>query len=301
MAAFNLYEHFIRYVKPKKFKAMLTCSSRAACVDIYYFLKKLNGINPAVVITPHNQNEGDDENNTTESLQKIRDFFSTEIDPLYHANYDHYEDTVTAQFVDPEGEIDLLIVKDKLLTGFDAPVAAVLYVDKSMKDHTLLQAIARVNRVYINKEFGLVVDYFGIFKQLNSALDLYGDEKSGLSGFDPQDIRSSIISLTEEKAEIEERHKNLWGLFAGIPKNETKPNVWHERLRDDAVRKQFYEALASFGKRADFLFTSLSLYEAVGGKQAENYRRDYIKIKCGNSFRFSVPVEQKRTPLRPDR
>ena len=69
-------------------------------------------------------------------------------------------------------------MKDKLLTGFDAPIAAVLYVDKKLKDHTLLQAIARVNRVYTDKDFGLVVDYMGIFKKLNSALDLYSDEQS---------------------------------------------------------------------------------------------------------------------------
>ena len=59
-------------------------------------------------------------------------------------NYDAYEDSVTGRFTDPDGDVDLLIVKDKLLTGFDAPIAAVLYVDKKLQDHTLLQAIARV-------------------------------------------------------------------------------------------------------------------------------------------------------------
>ena len=183
MVAFDLHEHFINYVKPKRFKAMLTCSSRAAAVEIYYLLKSLGGINPAVVITPHTQKEGDDEKNTKETQKIIADFFKKEVDPLYKNNYDTYEDSVTGAFINKDGDIDLLIVKDKLLTGFDAPIAAVLYVDKPLKDHTLLQAIARVNRVYENKDFGLIVDYIGIFKKLNSALDLYNDEKSGMNGF----------------------------------------------------------------------------------------------------------------------
>lgn len=106
---------------------------------------------------------------------------------------------MTNSFVDPEGDIDLLIVKDKLLTGFDAPIAAVLYIDKYMQDHTLLQAIARVNRVYENKDFGLIVDYIGIFKKLNTALDLYSDEKSGMNLFYSDDIRGAVFTVLEEK------------------------------------------------------------------------------------------------------
>ncbi|MDR0313325.1 MAG: HsdR family type I site-specific deoxyribonuclease [Treponema sp.] len=293
MIAFNLYEHFIRFVKPKKFKAMLTCSSRAACVEIYYCLKKLSGINPAVVITPNNQEEGDDENNTTESLRQIGQFFAAEIDPLYKNDYAHYEDTVTAQFVDPDGDIDLLIVKDKLLTGFDAPVAAVLYIDKKMQDHTLYQAIARVNRIYPNKEFGLIVDYYGVFKHLNSALDIYGNEQSGTNDFDPDDMKSGIISPDKEKAEIEARHRALWEIFAGIVKNEKRPNVWHDRLIDDTRRKQFYLAHASFGKWVDFLFTSYELFKVVGKKQAYQYRKDYYffkKLKDGATLRFNERI-----------
>jgi len=293
MVAYDVYEHFLRFAKPKKFKAMLTCSSRAACVEIYYHLKKLSGINPAVVITPNDQKEGDDENNTTESLRQIGQFFAAEIDPLYKGDYAHYEDTVTAQFIDPDGTIDLLIVKDKLLTGFDAPVAAVLYVDKKMQDHTLLQAIARVNRVYPNKEFGLIIDYYGVFKQLNSALDLYSDEQSGMDGFNPEDIRSSVVSLAEEKANIEAKHHALWKIFAGINENEQRPNQWYERLADDTVRKQFYETLASFGKWVDFLVTSYELFKAVGKKQAKQYKQDYLffkKLKDGVTLRYNERI-----------
>jgi type I restriction enzyme R subunit len=297
MIAFDLHEHFLTYVKPKHFKAMLTCSSRAAAVQMFYKLRDLGGITPAVVITPNNAKEGDDEENTPQAEKIIGDFFRKEIDPLYKNNYDDYEDSVTGAFVDPEGDIDLLIVKDKLLTGFDAPVAAVLYVDKKLQDHTLLQAIARVNRVYHNKDFGLIVDYIGIFKKLNTALDLYGDEQSGMDSFDKTDIENAISSVSDEKTKLEDSHKGLWKIFDGIDKNETSANVWQERLREFDVRKDFYDKLSSFAKQVDFMFSSYELYQSVGEKKAEEYRRDYLffkKLKDSVSLRFNDSVDFSR-------
>ena len=84
--------------------------------------------------------------------------------------------------------INILIVKDKLLTGFDAPVAGVLYIDKPMQEHNLLQAIARVNRVYKGKDFGLIVDYWGVFSKLNKAIDMYNDAESKFNEYDNEDI-----------------------------------------------------------------------------------------------------------------
>lgn len=294
MIAFDIHEHFQSYVKPKKFKAMLTCSSRAAAVQMFYKLRDLDGINPAVVITPNSAKEGDDEENTTQSQKIIGDFFRKEVDPLFKNNYEAYEDSVTGEFIDPEGNIDLLIVKDKLLTGFDAPIAAVLYVDKKLKDHTLLQAIARVNRIYDNKDFGLIVDYIGIFKKLNTALDLYSDASSGLDSFDPADIQSAVASVTEEKKALIQAHKALWELFEGIDKNESSANVWQEHLRIYELRKQFYDALSVFAKRLDFMYSSRELFDVVGFEQAERYRKDYLffkKLKDSVSLRFNDSVD----------
>lgn len=294
MIAFDLHEHFLNYVKPKGFKAMLTCSSRAAAVELYYKLRGLGGITPAVVITPNTAKEGDDEQNTPQTLKTIADFFRKEVDPLYKNNYEAYEESVTGEFTDPEGDIDLLIVKDKLLTGFDAPVAAVLYVDKKLQDHTLLQAIARVNRVFDNKDFGLIVDYIGIFKKLNSALDLYSDDQSGMNTFDKADIQNAISAVLEEKNKLETAHNNLWKIFEGISKNETNANVWQEKLREYDTRKDFYEKLSAFAKLVDFMFSSYELFEAVGDKKAEEYRKDYLffkKLKDSVSLRFNDSVD----------
>lgn len=294
MIAFDLHEHFLNYVKPKHFKAILTCSSRAVAVEMFYKLRDLGGITPAVVITPNTAKEGDDEENTPQTLKIIGDFFKKEIDPLYKNNYDAYEDSVTGEFVDPEGAVDLLIVKDKLLTGFDAPVAAVLYVDKKLQDHTLLQAIARVNRVYDNKDFGLIVDYIGIFKKLNSALDLYSDEQSGMNTFEQAEIDNAISAVVEEKNKLEKAHQDLWDIFSGISKNETAANVWQVSLREYDVRKDFYEKLSLFAKLVDFMYSNYELYEAVGDKKAEEYRKDYLffkKLKDSVTLRFNDSVD----------
>lgn len=294
MIAFDLQEHFLNYVKPKHFKAILTCSSRETAIRMFYKLRDLGGITPAVVITPNSAREGNDDENTPQAQKIIGDFFKKEVDPLFKNNYELYEDSITGQFVDPEGDIDLLIVKDKLLTGFDAPVAAVLYVDKPLRDHTLLQAIARVNRVFDNKDFGLIVDYIGIFKKLNSALDLYSDEQSGMDCFDQSEIENAILAVTEEKNKLEKTHNDLWSIFAEISRSETSANIWQERLRENEVRKSFYEVLSAFAKLVDFMFSNYELYEAVGDKKAEEYHNDYLffkKLKDSVSLRFNDSVD----------
>lgn len=294
MVAFDLYEHFISYVKPKGFKAMLTCSSRFAAVEMFYLLRNLDGITPSVVITPNTAKEGEDEVNTSETKKRIGDFFAKEVDPMFKNNYEAYEDKVTNEFVDPEGDINLLIVKDKLLTGFDAPPAAVLYVDKKLQDHTLLQAIARVNRVFENKDFGLIVDYIGIFKKLNSALDLYTDSISGMDEFNSQDIEDSIISISEQKTKLEQLHKSLWDIFDGIDINEKRSDIWQERLREYETRTNFYETLASYAKLVDLLYSSYDFFESVGFEQAEKYKKDYSffkKLKDSVTLRFNDRVD----------
>lgn len=119
---------------------------------------------PRVVITFGDKREGDGDDMTTTAIKKIKDYHDKMVKPLFGDNDEKYNDSVCDDFKNPDGDINMLIVKDMLLTGFDAPVAGVLYVDKTLQEHNLLQAIARVNRVYKGKDFGLIVDYWGIFK-----------------------------------------------------------------------------------------------------------------------------------------
>ena len=107
----------------------------------------------------------------------------------------------------------IVIVQSMLLTGFDAPPLSVLYIDKPMKEHTLLQAIARVNRIAAGKDFGLIVDYWGLFGNLNNAMEMYSDDRSGLSGYDPADIADSIATAAEGQEKLKQAHKELCDEF----------------------------------------------------------------------------------------
>ncbi len=116
-----------------------------------------------------------------------------------HGGEDAYNKTIIEQFKGP-ADPDIIIVVDKLLTGFDAPRNTVLYVARKLREHGLLQAIARVNRVFDEdgapeKPFGYIVDYTGIFKNLGEALSAYDQ----LEGFSEADIAQSIVSIRDER------------------------------------------------------------------------------------------------------
>src|SRR5262245_35417456 len=109
-------------------------------------------------------------------------------------------------------EPEIIIVVDKLLTGFDSPRNMVLYLDKNLKGHALLQAIARVNRLYEGKEFGFVIDYFGVLDELGEALDIY----ASLPEFEREDLTSALTDISEESAKLPRRHSELLDIFKGV-------------------------------------------------------------------------------------
>ncbi len=132
---------------------------------------------------------------------------------------------------------------DKLLTGFDAPCNTVLYIDKRLKDHNILQAIARVNRLFDGKDFGLVVDYRGIFGELDKAVKKY----DALSGFDDEDIEGTFTPVDEEVGKLKERHTNVWAVFNGVV-NKKDLEQMQQWLRPEDVRQDFYDTLNQFTK-----------------------------------------------------
>ncbi len=178
MIALDIAEHFKERVRPNGFKAQVVAPSRAAAMR---YAENLNNLglkaNPIITTTP---NDGAEFN------------VARQLD----------QDTVTNAFVDPEGDPEVLVVVDMLLTGFDAPVEQVLYLDRPLREHGLLQAIARVNRrfshswdgVETEKTYGLVVDYHGVSRDLEEAL----------STFDWPDVQDSMRELEEDPGPLME-------------------------------------------------------------------------------------------------
>ena len=114
-------------------------------------------------------------------------------------------------------EIDLLIVVDKLLTGFDEPKNAVLYIDKPLKEHNLIQAIARVNRLHDQKKFGLLIDYRGILAELDTTIADYQNLAAKTQGgYDINDIDGLYHQMSTEYKRLPRLHKSLWAIFENV-------------------------------------------------------------------------------------
>lgn len=296
LIAFDIYDHFINYCMPKGLKAMVVCASRGAAVEMYNVLKTMRGVNPRVVITFGDKREGDDDDNTSTAVKKIKEYHDRIVKPLFGDNDEKYDESVCEDFKNPEGDINMLIVKDKLLTGFDAPIAGVLYIDKSIQEHSLLQAIARVNRVYKGKDFGLIVDYWGVFGKLNMAIDMYNDAESGFNQFDDEDITDAIYGPVDEKNKLSEAHKALWSMFNGVSNNATS-NEWQKHLADEQTRKEFYEKLRIFASLLNLALTSREIFVEVGYDQIEKYRADYLffkKLKDAVTIRYDDSVDYSK-------
>lgn len=131
-----------------------------------------------------------------------------------------------------------LCVCTKLLTGFDAPVEQVLYLDRQIKEHNLLQAIARVNRTYASKEHGLVVDYYNVARHLKEALDVYSEE----------DVKGALIDIADELPRLRDRHQRVVGFLArhGIADLWDQEEEAVELLRDPRLRAEFVVRLKQF-------------------------------------------------------
>ncbi len=113
------------------------------------------------------------------------------------------------RFKDPNDATKILIVVDMLLVGYDVPIVQVMYLDKGLREHTLLQAIARVNRLYdVRKTYGLIVDYCGITKDLQKALAIFEEE----------DIKGALEPAEKELEELKNRHQEVMSFFTDIDK-----------------------------------------------------------------------------------
>ena len=181
-----------------------------------------------------------------------------------------------------EDGIEMLIVIDKLLTGFDEPRNTVLYIDKPLKEHNILQAIARVNRIAPGKEFGYIIDYRGILGRLNEAMNTY----DALSGFDPDDVNltGAVIDTHEEVRKLPQRHTDLWATFKEVS-NRKDNEALEQHLAPEDRRQEFYEALREYQKTLAVALATEHFYDETPAKRIQTYKDD---LKFFRSLRASV-------------
>lgn len=269
----DMVKHYLQHIFPNGFKAQVVCHSKLAAVryqkaiqaalqeqannlllqpnvDLEY-LKKLNFLKAAVVISGDGTNEAayiTEARKTARVLNAVSNFCK----PF---DYDDPDKANTG--------IAFLIVCDMLLTGFDAPIEQVMYIDKKITEHTLLQAIARTNRVKKGKQRGYVVDYIGLTEYLSEALTFYA------SSDEQQELAQGLKNISSEMPVLEERYQRLLQLFSAhnigfirefvegkLPNVEADAAVVHEAvklLKDEKIRADFDVYLKKFLSSMDIV------------------------------------------------
>lgn len=284
--AIDIYQHFMDGFKKSGFKAMLACNFKRDAVRYKQIFDSLCDIRTEVVISAPDMREGHDD--IDESSDNLVVNFWNKMMKQY-GDADEYEDTLKNQFCD--GEIDILIVCSKLLTGYNAPRTQVLYIDKELKEHNLLQAIARTNRIHEGKDFGLIVDYRGLIDKLDSAMEVYSG--AGLENYDSADIKGVIVDVMSCVARLREAYSHLWDVFTPI-KNKKDSEEIEVFLADVDVREKFYNTLCSYGRAFTMVMNSVQAFAAFERQEIEIFRDTLIfftKIRKSVKIRYADTLD----------
>lgn len=292
LVANEIIADYIKRLKDTKFNAMFATTSKKEAVDYYENFKEINkannyGLEFALVISENDSRKGH-EDIDEETEDKVGKFFEKILEK--YNSIEEYESIVKQNFI--EGDIDILIVVDKLLTGFDAPNAQVLYIDKPLKEHNLLQAIARVNRVAENKDYGLIIDYRGLFEELNTAMDMYSG--AGLELFDKEDLKNLLLDADSVINQLRQDHTNLVNLFEKI-KNKDDNEEYQVFLRDKKIRDTFYELLTNFSKSLKLAISIENAYNKIE-EELKIFNKDlkfFIELRKNVSYRYNDKIDTK--------
>ena len=265
-------------------KAQLATDSKLSAIRYKNALDLTGMVTSAVVISAPDTREGHDDTDEAKT---------PEVQTWWKMNVGNDAETYEADVIErfgTDGAPDILIVVDKLLTGFDEPRNAVLYIDKHLKGHNLLQAIARVNRLHEAKQFGYLIDYRGILVDLDTSIQDYRDlAEQTQSGYEVNDLVGTVSNVSVEYKRLPGLHDALWAIFAGVMnKQDTEqfrrvlvPQVaedetGHSIDKQQKVREDFYDALTEFGMCLKLALSSRTFFEdrAFDEKTIQGYKRD---------------------------
>ena len=221
----DIIKHYREHIQPNGFKAMIVTSSRNAAILYKEQLDKLEAPQSAVIISGDHNDEPKFHpyTDSTKHKKQIDDFKK----PMGVG--------------DGQSDLSILIVKDMLLTGFDAPIAQVMYLDRQLKDHTLLQAIARVNRTNKNKFRGYIVDYYGLSDYLTEALDMFSSD----------DVQGALMELKEEIPKLKNAHTRVLKHFEGMDLDDLDACILS--LEDEVKRQTFQTDFRIFARQMDIV------------------------------------------------
>lgn len=287
LVAWDVSQHFDKNWKGSGFKGQLTAPNKKSALIIKRFLDQFGKISSEVLISAPDDREGEGADEDDDNIQKFWKQMMTK-----HGTEKEYNRNVITAFKG-DCEPDIIIVVDKLLTGFDAPRNVVLYIARSLKEHTLLQAIARVNRLHPGKDFGYIMDYYGVIGNLHEALELY----SALAGelFDPEDLESALTDVAEELKQLPSAHDAVWDMFRSVS-NKKDDEAFVLELVEADIREEFYSRLSKFCRLLKVGLSTLSWVNASDPKKVERYKKDaafFQKLRSSVKIRYAEEIDYR--------
>lgn len=270
------------------FKGQLVTQSKDAAIKYKMFLDEIGIVSNELLISPPDEREGED-SAYAESTDKVKQFWKKMMEE--HGTAKKYQNNIINRFKKSD-KPEIIIVVDKLLTGFDEPKNTVLYLTRNLQGHTLLQAIARVNRVFPDKDYGYIIDYYGVIEKLDEALEMY----SSFEDFDNDDLLGTLTNINDEIKKLPQKHSELWDIFKTVS-NKRDAEAYQLLLKDEAVRVVFYDKLASFAKILKLAFSSIDFHKDTEEKTIRRYKDDlafFIKLRTAVLQRYSDVVDYKQ-------
>lgn len=284
--ALDINNHFVLGFKDTGFKAMLATNYKRDAIRYLKCFEQFGDLTCGVVISPPDMRESvDDIDEGTDNM--VIEYWEKMM--KRYGDADTYEEAMKNKFCD--GEIDILIVCSKLLTGFDAPICQVLYIDKELKEHGLLQAIARTNRLREGKEYGLIVDYRGLIQKLDAAMDMYSG--AGLENFEGGDLKGVVVDVMDAVGQLRAAYTNLVDLFTDV-KNLEDSEAVEVSLADEKKREDFYNLLCTFGRALNVVLNSEQVYAAIPRDELKNCQNTFIffaKVRRSVKIRYADAID----------
>jgi type I restriction enzyme R subunit len=289
MIAWDISYHFRdNWQGRTPFKGQLVCDKKVNAIKYKEYLDEIGIVSTEVLISAIDDREGE-ESAYEKSPEKVYQFWKKMMDE--HGNSKSYEKNIISRFKhqkDPE----IIIVVDKLLTGFDEPKNTVLYLARNLQGHKLLQAIARVNRIYPDKEFGYIIDYYGVIENLGDALRMY----SSFDDFDEEDLVGTLTNISDEIKKLPQKHAELWGIFRTIL-NKRDAEAYQQLLKDEAIRVLFYDKLATYARGLKLALASIQFHKEAKENVINRYKEDlamFLKLRLAVVERYSDKVDYKQ-------
>ena len=288
--AFDVGQHFAANFKGTGLKGQLAAPRKRAAIQLKKLFDTFGAVTTEVVISAPEMRESDDEVDEADD-DLVRAFWRKMMER--YGGEDAYNRMIVEQFKGP-GEPDIIIVVDKLLTGFDAPRNTVLYVARRLKEHGLLQAIARVNRVFDEegapeKPFGFIIDYTGVLKDLGAALASY----DALQGFSDEDIAQSIVAIRDEANKVPGAHAALLDVFKSVS-NTFDAEAYARLLANEEIRADFYRRLSEFSRAFTVALASPSFVEGTKPELLKRWKDDlgrFSSLRAAVSLRYAERVD----------